>query len=301
MTANDTNLLTFGIPTFDGLFKSFDPTEAYLGSKILNPDFNNCGIQISGGDTSSICIIGGDGVGKSVFALHLASRYMAGCAAKKNSPRVFYISTDLNFGKAEKMWTNFSLNQPDRDRDPFSKGSGVKGVAEIDLVHATPKNLEESLSEEQKNKVVFVNLAANTAGDDWSFLHRFISVLNKPSKKNDKHLIIIDAVEGFETYVGDLDAFGEQTSRRARIAQVMRLVNDKSHLVFIVDQSHYQKSMNAIQNNLSPMLLFVFINRRLKVTCAERLKLKRLGDSPMRVVHINIQSELAKGHQQGAR
>jgi hypothetical protein len=40
----------------------------------------------------------------------------------------------------------------------------------------------------------------------------------------DAHRIFsfIDAVEGFETLVGEKDAFGETASRRARVAQIMQ-------------------------------------------------------------------------------
>ena len=53
-----------------------------------------------------------------------------------------------------------------------------------------------------------------------------------PNGKSDrplKHLVIIDSVAGFETYVGTLDAFGLEQSRRARIAQCMRNTGPHCH------------------------------------------------------------------------
>lgn len=237
MTQSEKLLLKFGIPGFDGLFNNPEPEFSHGGRRILNPDFNRCGISVPKQVSSSICIIGPDGVGKSVFAMHLASRYTAQSQNNDTKPFVFYISTDLNHEIAEEMWTNFALDTPSVDRDPFSENSGVSGAEHIELKPCTPDELNGILTQPPKNKVVFVDLAANTAGDDWGFLHHFISVLERPSSDEAKHLIIIDAVEGFETYVGEMDAFGERTSRRARIAQIMRLVKDKSHVLLVVEES----------------------------------------------------------------
>lgn len=229
-------LLKFGIPGFDGLFNNLKPETSHGGRNILNPDFNNCGIYLPGRVSSSICIIGPDGVGKSVFALHLASRYSAECQRRKVKPLVFYISTDLNHEIAKEMWRNFGLGTPAADRDPFSKNSGIAGAETVELKTVKPDGLEAVLTSPPTNSVIFVDLAAHTAGDDWGFLHRFLAVLEKkPGAEN--HLVIIDAVEGFETYVGEMDAFGERTSRRARIAQIMRLAKDKSHLLLVVEES----------------------------------------------------------------
>lgn len=233
---NEKTILKFGIPGFDGLFNNSHPEVSHQGRQILNPNFNDCGISIPKDGTASICIIGPDGVGKSVFAMHLASRYCAENQKDEIRPSVFYISTDLNHEIANEMWKNFALNLPAEERDPFSKESGVIDAKQIDLEPRTPNDVDQTIASHQSDNVIFVDLASNTAGDDWGFLHRFISIL-KPNETGAKHLIIIDAVEGFETYVGETDGFGEQTSRRARIAQIMRLVKGKSHVLIVVEES----------------------------------------------------------------
>jgi hypothetical protein len=90
--------------------------------------------------------------------------------------------------------------------------------------------------------VCFIDLAQATAGDDWGFVHRLLSVLDRPEKPEDpRHLVLLDAVEGFETLVGDLNAFGEKSTRRARIAQVMRLAAKKCHLLFVVEEAKHER------------------------------------------------------------
>lgn len=233
--------MRFGIPGLDGLFNNPSPNRSHDGRKILKPNFSECGISIPKAVTSSVCLIGPDGVGKSVFALHLAGRYAAECIQK--NPKVFYISTDLNHDVAKVMWKNFALDLPHLARDPFTEGSGVQKVSSVELISCTADDFGEKTFSDPDDNVRFLDLAASTAGDDWAFLHRFISVLDKPKTDDDKHLIIIDAVEGFETYVGKTDAFGERTSRRARIAQVMRLTKGKAHVVLVVEESRTNRRL----------------------------------------------------------
>ena len=223
--------LRFGIPSFDTLFSAFGPPSKEV-------DVNAHGIQLPSRDAaSSICLIGPDGTGKSVFALHLASRYLADCVAKKEKlPLVLYVSTDLTFEVAEKMWENFALDRPNKPKDPFhpkpadDESQIIKPIlCEIDKTH-------EMLAEPPSSRVLFVDIASTTAGDDWGFLHRLLSVLEKSEANAPRHLVIIDAVEGFDLG-GELNAFGESASRRSRIAQVMRLVNKKCHAVFVVEEA----------------------------------------------------------------
>ncbi len=89
--------------------------------------------------------------------------------------------------------------------------------------------------EEAKSEVYFVDLASNTAGDDWGFVSRVLSVVERPVK-SPPHLMIIDSVEGFETLVGERDAFGESQPRRSRVAQILRSAGEKCHIVFIVEE-----------------------------------------------------------------
>ena len=62
---------------------------------------------------SSICILGPDGTGKSILAMHLASQYLY--SNLSNSPRVLYFSTDLSYARAKATWDAFGLdNHPAR-------------------------------------------------------------------------------------------------------------------------------------------------------------------------------------------
>ncbi len=245
--------LRFGIPSFDKLLGQHkENRKIEYGIHLGDKD------EIK--DTTGICVIGPDGTGKSVLALHLASQYMADCLCEshngnsKDLPKIFYISTDLNHDKANKTWHNLGLNKPFGRNIPFETADYSNELSKnINLEHRTPQDVIEYIQASKKStdaehEVCFIDLAANTAGDDWGFVTRLLALLKQPQTKNDKsdppidkshprHLVIIDAVEGFETYMGNIDAFGEPTTRRARVAQLARLVAKKSHLLLIVEET----------------------------------------------------------------
>ena len=52
------------------------------------------------------------------------------------------------------------------------------------------------------------------------------------------HLVIIDSVAGFETFVGTVDAYGNEQTRRSRIAQCIRNAGERVNLLFVVEESH---------------------------------------------------------------
>jgi KaiC/GvpD/RAD55 family RecA-like ATPase len=70
--------------------------------------------------TTSMCIIGPDGTGKSVLVLHLAAQYLADCMEGGKLPKVLYISTDLTHNMAETIWRNFDLCHPRTRIEPFT-------------------------------------------------------------------------------------------------------------------------------------------------------------------------------------
>src|ERR1051325_2215506 len=193
---------------------------------------------------TSICIIGPTGTGKSIFALHMASKYLADCIdAEEALPIVLYVSTDLTFNMANRAWTNFNLGHPFVRSDPFCTGVQKPPRSpdpQIRLELSHPNNLASDFESivMTRGRVIFVDMASNTAGDDWGFLHKLISLLPAPGNDNDpRRLIVMDAIEGFEALAGELNAFGQKSTRRSRIAQVMRLITGKCHAVLVVEES----------------------------------------------------------------
>jgi KaiC/GvpD/RAD55 family RecA-like ATPase len=248
--------LQFGIPSFDVLFGRPDEARQVDAADQKSYDYGAYGIHLSEKNrTTSMCFIGPDGTGKSVFGLHLAGQYMAGIDLdrtyidetlpdgknqRKWHPRAFYVSTDLKHSVAEVMWTNFGLDQPNKREFPFAWGYR-KGCEFLDravmLAKVDPADIQPALLEDSTiAKVHFVDLVSRTMGDDWGFISRLLAVLKSPLEGCQPHLLVIDAVEGFETLVGEKDAFGETTSRRARIAQIMRTAGEKCHVCFIVEE-----------------------------------------------------------------
>ncbi len=254
-------LLRFGVPSLDELFGGRVPlTPTPTGAKSVKPEKQKesaqLGILIPGCDEDSqrssvsVCISGPDGTGKSILGMHLASRYLADCEGVGFSelPKVLYISTDLKFEMAERMWFNFVLDWPNKHVVPFIQEPQSEKEKEINIKlspcsplgnsNASERSepLAERLAEKHIKEVLFVDLAAVTAGDDWGFVNRMLSVLDSPKAGEPCHLLVIDSVEGFETLVGSRDAFGETQERRSRIAQVMRSAANKCHTLFIIEE-----------------------------------------------------------------
>jgi len=233
--------------------------------KLIGPNEDDLGLNIAkglddasaNGITTSVCLTGPDGTGKSVLALHMAARYMADCREKQRAgrdrlPKVLYISTDLTHSMALKVWSNFDLFHPSLRKEPFGgidewmrrrnierlrrKDVRPHPVKEpLELLEKTPGEMGGVLAGKGEYAVYFVDLAQTTAGDDWGFVHRLLSVLDLRADAP-RDLVLLDAVEGFETLVGDINAFGDKSTRRSRIAQVMRLAANKCHLLFVVEE-----------------------------------------------------------------
>jgi KaiC/GvpD/RAD55 family RecA-like ATPase len=266
--------LRFGIQSLDRLIGSVtEGADRKYGIDLSEPPQQEDSKKQLSQVASSICLAGPDGTGKSVFSLHLASHYLADClndsavGTKRDRPKVLYISTDLTYAIASRGWNSFELNHPldrrepllepkDGRKDPpekqieialhqyFPAEDSVSDKSIIDYLDPQdpgPTNEVNSSSNLIHGEVCFVDLATRTAGDDWGFAHRLISMLNEPAADEPRHLVVLDAVEGFETLVGDLNAFGERSSRRSRIAQVMRLASGKAHLLLVVEESRVER------------------------------------------------------------
>src|SRR4051812_5449298 len=90
----------FGIPSLDAL----------LGNT------QNAASQSTYDHFLTSCIIGPDGVGKSILALHAASWFHASEVEPEKPPLVLYISTDLTYAQAALAWKAFGLDQADARR-----------------------------------------------------------------------------------------------------------------------------------------------------------------------------------------
>lgn len=233
--------LRFGIPSLDVLFGG---SGAKAGITLPNSETR----QTTSPDTGvSLCLSGPDGTGKSILGLHLATHYVADCAHfGEAQPKVLYISTDLKFGMAEKVWKNFALDWPNRRTIPFVNARRKDSDLQVELTECSPlKGATEDKTylshlllhaSPAERRVHFVDLAAATAGDDWGFINRILSTLEEPGENQPRHLMVLDSVEGFETLVGKYDAFGLMRERRSRIAQVMRSAGEKFHMLFVIEE-----------------------------------------------------------------
>jgi hypothetical protein len=174
-------LLRFGIPSLDALL---------LGGATDTDNRNEKSTS------TTVCIIGADGTGKTVLALHLASTY----AADQEDPwsAIYYVGTDVTAKTARDVWKRFKLNTPNgREHDPVR----VTIVTERDYgeisVHFNRKvDILGQVQEPTSPEVRFVDLAAGSPGDAWQAIARLIATL--PPRKSDErpHLLIIDSVDG---------------------------------------------------------------------------------------------------------
>lgn len=251
-------LIRSGIPSLDSMFH---PTNWTAGDEGWPVDEYGISLE-SPSQTTSICIAGPDGTGKSVLAMHFASRYLADChqycsAYNLAGPNAFYISTDLTEPKAKTMWSNFRLDAPNTRRIPFrypqlrdektlpkwlGQGSYLEDCAPKLVLYEPddPAKLASYLHDPRAQpEVGFIDLASRTAGDDWGFTERLLAAI--PAQQSTgtlqpRDIVIIDAMEGMETLTGEVDAFGERVTRRGRVAKLMRLASAKCHVVFIVEE-----------------------------------------------------------------
>lgn len=255
MTISKQAVLRFGIPSLDKLVgqpqvSSLPSSEMPYGLGVVNPTNSEI-------DAVSICITGGDGVGKSMLAMHLASAYRADQSVENiKQPSVIYASTDLTFGRAVTSWKNFALDMPfHRIEDPFdllerpakaeSIGEAEQATGKIELTNYNPLDRDTRLPIDVEQcvftkgqplvPVVFLDMATHTTGDDWAFVNRLVASLPTPQTTEPKHLLIIDAVEGLEVLVGEVDAYGQKRDRRSRVAQLLRTAARKCHLLFLVE------------------------------------------------------------------
>ncbi len=239
------NIIRFGIPSLDRLLGRPEPQQ---GAEV------DYGIALDGQSTT-ICIVGTDGTGKSVLALHLASRYIADSYAPQSaSPtNACYVSTDLGLPKAKAIWERYRLSRPNARKNPLDNLAGREypgnSEMEIPLVGGQVSAQEEgSMSGEHflgnppGPQVTFFDLTAAPTGAGW--VNRITDRLQHTGEAP-KHLLLIDTAECLETMIDEANPDraptrrnpGEEVGRRAKIAELLRITKRRSHVVFIVEES----------------------------------------------------------------
>lgn len=249
--------LPFGIPQLDDL----------LGYQSFGPEQFKAPLRTE----TSLAMVGKDGTGKSVFALHLASMYHAmhyytgETSTATTPPLVFYVSSDFRYGAARKVWHNFALDYPWQRFAPFAGLEEIEhrrktlnddgAFLHVDLRHCLPSEpprsgangstwVTQHIADQAKwspdararASVAFLDLASTTTGDDWLYLARLLASVPKWSQESPPNLLIVDSIAGFETLVGDRNSFGENMTRRAKIAQLIRVAAPNWHTVFLVEE-----------------------------------------------------------------
>jgi len=247
--------LRSGIPSLDNMFR---PSGTAAADPAQNRDQHGVLLPEKDG-ISTLCIAGPDGTGKSALAMHFASRYIADCQQvcrqnpKMEQPLAFYVSSDLSHATAELMWQNFGLDSPNMRRIPFlypqmdvAPAASWLGGDMYDKDYWLPLKLHQpnelaDLADYLGGKTVssqiaFVDLASHAAGDDWGFVERLLASMPDRTSGSPRHLLVIDAMEGMETFAGDMDAFGQKVGRRGRIAKLIRLARQKCHLIIVSEE-----------------------------------------------------------------
>ena len=195
------------------------------------------------------------------------------------------------------MWQAFRLDRPNLREVPFYR-STVEGANQIS-VEAEDVSLKIELSRLDPNadkgegsvahflenriagvvSVGFIDLLTHPVGDTWTFTSRLLSMLNEPKNDHDQPLIIIDNVDGFEVLVGELNAFGEPSSVRARIMQAIQAAQGKAHLAFVAEESGTGAKPLADVSDVVVHLRIVeelgYLNRVIEVTKARAQAIHR--------------------------
>jgi hypothetical protein len=251
-TKDTMSILRFGIPSLDALFGTSSISQHADGILISHSN-----------EQTKVSVVGPAGSGKSLVALHAASRYTADLyrglypaqtAERPRIPKVIYLSTDLTYVKADQVWSAFRLDLPNLREIPFYVSAGSEeqpwGVpAHLVPLHVNLRPLDpfdqtdiarfflgsSSADGSTEAEVGFVDFINHPVGDAWAFTNRLISALEETGSVH-QHLVIIDNIDGFEVVMGDVNEFGEQSSVRARITRAIQAAASRAHIVFVAEE-----------------------------------------------------------------
>ncbi|MCC6783289.1 MAG: hypothetical protein IT457_10650 [Planctomycetes bacterium] len=289
-------VLRFGIPSLDrllGISAPFPASVSHASSEKMFGFPLRYPASVDRGDTApeSICaaLIGADGTGKSLLALHAAAQWVQDTAA---DALVFYASTDLSIHRATRSWLDFALGATSRVEEVFStRGQLVarRRGCDLELVHdrgTGTLGLAKVLLDAERagagnSKVRFIDMRAHSRGDNWSYLNRVIAALPTPRPGAPMHLFVIDGIDGLEVASGDLDAYGIQRDRRSRLAQLIRTAMGRCHLLLTV--ADRGSSHNSAEEYLSDLVV--------------RLRYERMHDYERRV--LAVEKARGLGHIRG--
>src|SRR5262245_29729026 len=247
------DVFRFGIPSLDRLLGSAGfgaPMALGEGAPASgNPDVARAGFELRARDEAeqleSICVtlIGTDGTGKSLLALHAAAQWLFDTAGRAT---VLYASTDLSFHRASRAWHDFALGCPNRTEDVFRNiRRSVALKPELHLRELTPYHEEDLFTKDTRKNdpepltlsAHFLDLRSYLRGDNWGYLNRMVAGLPATDAQGPLHLLILDGVDGLEASGGELDIFGLQRDRRSRIAQLLRTARRRCHIRLTVAES----------------------------------------------------------------
>lgn len=210
--------IEFGIPDLDHLF----------GKPVEDPTAKR-GISMEEGESISVCIVGADGTGKSILALHLAAHY-ASEHGEADDARVIYFSEDLGFRRAKVVYENFGLASPTARRKSLGINRGGFTGENAPLFLCKPNGT--SLILPQPGCVGFVDLKENTSGDDWMLVLESVAKIT-PRENGILDCVIVDNIDALQLVNAGVDQFGEDRTRWSRLDQLTNLAKGKCHLVLL--------------------------------------------------------------------
>ncbi len=232
------DVIRFGIPSLDELL-------GHSGKQRNSTPVHGVALE---GRTTTVCILGTGGTGKSELGLHLASRYIADALASSAStpayqPLVFYVSTDLGYGKASSIWDRFLLYTPNARLSPLD-GDGKNPYGDDKQLYIQLADHEVAKLEDlgalaappavtSTPEVSFIDFHRSSCQDEWGTLIRLVRSLGK-NESGPKHLLVIDSSEGLNTLVAE-NASGDE-SRRSRIKRLLALAEGSCHIAFVLEE-----------------------------------------------------------------